>query len=210
MKQYEAHFCDSLIIDIAKTIFGIVPESIEENLKISTFNAICERFNGITINDIALAFKTHVQEEKVYVLTRDEFIKPIQKYWNKKMIVKREIDSQLQALQNEQKKTEEAINHKKEAMSLYISDLEQGNKVYSGTAFHANTFARSFQDLFTQDQKDKIWDDVKRQYVEMKYQFEQDKSSFKQMPPSRDRLYALAIVNAALNRGINGYLIIED
>lgn len=210
LKQYEAHFCDSLIIDIAKTIFGIVPESIEENLKISTFNAICERFNGITINDIALAFKTHVQEEKVYVLTRDEFIKPIQKYWNKKMIVKREIDSQLQALQNERQKVSDAEQFKREAMRLYVSDLEQGNKAYSGTAFQANSFARAFADLFDDNQKKDMWIEAQREYKELNYQYQENANAFTQPPPPAEKLYALRMVNAALNRGINGYLIIEE
>lgn len=201
-----------MIIDIAKTIFGIVPESIEENLKISTFNAICERFVGITINDIGLAFKTHVQQEKVYVLTRDEFIKPIQNYWNKKMIVKRELDLQLQAIENERNKQQEAVQFKQDAMRLYIQDIEQGNKFYSGTAFQANTFARNFADLFDDNQKKDMWIESQREYRELNYQYQENANAFKQPPAPAEKLYALRMVNAALNRGINGngYLVIQD
>ena len=212
MKQYQAHFCDSIILDIAKTIFGVTPENVEHNLRESVFNAICERFNGITINDIGLAFKTHVQQEKVYVLTRDEFIKPIQTYWNKKMIVKREMDSQLQLLQNERQKVVDAENFKREAMQLYVSDLEQGNKKYSGTAFQANSFARAFADLFDDNQKKDMWIEAQREYKELKFQFEESKDNFKQQPAPAEKLYAKIMVNAALNRGVNGngYLLIEE
>ena len=210
LKQYQAHFCDSIILDIAKTIFGVTPENVEHNLRESVFNAICERFNGITINDIGLAFKTHVQQEKVYVLTRDEFIKPIQNYWNKKMIVKREMDSQLQLLQNERQKVVDAENFKREAMQLYVTDLEQGNKKYSGTAFQANSFARAFADLFDDNQKKDMWIEAQREYKELNYQYQENANAFTQPPPPAEKLYALRMVNAALNRGINGYLIIEE
>ena len=227
LKQYQAHFCDSIILDIAKTIFGVTPENVEHNLRESVFNAICERFNGITINDIGLAFKTHVQQEKVYVLTRDEFIKPIQTYWNKKMIVKREMDSQLQLLQNERQKIVDAENFKREAMQAYIDSLGTGE--FKGTLFQASAIMECFSDLFTVQEKIQMNNLAEQDYNKAVMDFKTDRCMFKDMfypevpkglghyrngKEKRDWHYflALRVVNAALNRGVNGngYLLIED
>lgn len=126
------------------------------------------------------------------------------------MIVKREIDSQLQALQNERQKVSDAEQFKREAMRLYVTDLEQGNKCYSGTAFQANSFARAFADLFDDNQKKDMWIEAQREYKELNYQYQENANAFTQPPPPAEKLYALRMVNAALNRGINGYLVIQD
>ena len=58
-----------------------------------------------------------------------------------------------QEFKNSQSEKQKIEQFKREAMRLYVSDLEQGNKCYSGTAFQANSFARAFADLFDDNAK---------------------------------------------------------
>ncbi|MCC7515652.1 MAG: hypothetical protein IT212_13260 [Bacteroidia bacterium] len=176
LKTVEAQFCDIIILDIAKTIFGIVPESVEENLKISVFNAICERFNGITINDISIAFKTHVQQEKIYVLTRDEFIKPIQAYWTKKMIVKRELDAELEKVKEEQSKHDKIKDEYLKAKELYFESM--GTGLYQGSVFQASMIMEAFAEHLSDEEKIEIGKQAIEDYREQVKLFGTEESIF--------------------------------
>lgn len=156
LKQTE--FEDDIFFDICRVVFGINPESVEDdNLRRAIFHAICERFIGITINDIQEAFSRHEPSEKVYVLSRKDFLEPIEKYFNKKNIVKSELKKQLEELneatQHEQKK--EA--HKKESIELYLEGVRTDG-IWKGEFYHASTFAEEqFKDRFSDEEKKKIY-----------------------------------------------------
>jgi hypothetical protein len=151
LKDKEVEFCDSIFLDIAKTIFGIVPENIERNLILATFHAICERYFGITIKDIALAFKTHIQRDKVFTLTRDIFIEPIEEFWHKKMIVKREVEIEMRQIHLHELSLREKESAYIEARQIYLDSRGCGE--YQGTLFQASMIMENFIHLFTDEEK---------------------------------------------------------
>lgn len=199
----KTEFEDVLFYDIAKTIFGIIPESIEENLKLSTFHAICERFIGISVSDIALAFKTHVQEEKIYTLTRDEFIKPITNYWKKKQIVLRELNKEIESINEMAFHEQTKLQFKEDAMKLYLECLNNGTE-WTGTPFQASSFAQNFAHRFDQEEKDAVWTWAKKEAHRMKVEsankFTTELAELAELLISDKHLFCNEIVNRALLR----------
>lgn len=164
----QTEFEDDIFFDVCRVVFGINPEAVEDdNLRRAIFHAICDRFIGITINDIQEAFSRYEPSEKVYVLSRKDFIEPIEKYFAKKNIVKSEVKKQLEeaneVMQHEQKK--EA--HKKQSIQLYIECLKT-DKVWKGQFWHASTFAEEqFKDRFKKEEKDALYREACQQVKEL-------------------------------------------
>lgn len=172
---------------------------------------ICEKYPTLKFTELNLAYSERTIEKRQGVaLTKDEIMQPIEDMMHKKQNILSIEKKHKQEFEEAQKSKREAEQFKREAMRLYVSDLEQGNKSYSGTAFQANSFARAFADLFDDNQKKDMWTEAQREYKELNYQYKENANAFIQPPPPAEKLYALRMVNAALNRGVNGYLIIED
>ena len=198
---------------ITKVYYGLNPENLPEDLFRLVIQTICEKHQTLKFKELHLAYDERTIEKRQGVsLTRDEIMQPIEDMAQKKHTVMSIQEQAKQEFEKKQSEQAEKMAFKREAMRLYVTDLEQGNKKYSGTAFQANSFARAFADLFNDNQKKDMWIEAQREYKELKFQFEESKDNFKQQPAPAEKLYALAMVNAALNRGINGngYLLIED
>ena len=200
-------FDEQFIIYVARSIYGIAPESVDTITRESIFQAICERFNSITVSDIQLAFKTHVQEEKVYILTRDEFIKPIQKYWSKKLVVISELETELNKDNEEAQKIAEKQRFKEESYALYL-DCLNNKKEWSGTPFQAASFADNFKELFTREEKDLLWSECQLQAERMR--IEAANVIDATLPISARHLFCDEIIRRALKRGLDGYYLIKD
>lgn len=159
----QTEFEDDVFFDICRVVFGINPEQVEDDsLRRAIFHAICERFIGITMNDIQEAFSRHEPSEKVYVLCRKDFIAPIEKYWNKKNIIKIELKKQLEEIQEANLKHSKVDNFYNESIELYIKCLE--NREWTGTPFQANSFAKvSFAGRFSQEEKNVIYERAKQE-----------------------------------------------
>lgn len=194
-------FESDMVFDIARTVFGITPESIadDDNFVRAVFHAICERFVGITVNDIQQAFLTHEPSDKVYVLSRKDFIEPIQKYWAKKMMVIRELGNVLQEVNAEDSQVDEAKKFRQDAIELYKQCLESNE--WTGTPFQAHSFAKMFAGHFDQPTKDKIWNIAKREFLEQKEKFTSQADPFALPPPSADRIFSHKIVQLACAKG---------
>jgi hypothetical protein len=159
-------FENQFFVYVARSIYGVSPEQIDRITQESVFQAICERFESITINDIQIAFRTHTQTEKTYNLTRDEFIAPIQTYWNKKLIVKNEVDlelNKLKEIEENKRKVEQSYN---EAKQLYFDSLENG--VYLGDMFHASMIFENFKNILTIEEKKELLDKANNKYMDAK------------------------------------------
>jgi glycosyltransferase involved in cell wall biosynthesis len=100
LSQKKEWFCNQYFFHIAMSIYGIALESISVLTIEEIFISISEKFPQLTVNDITLAYRTHTQEEKVFILTRDVFIKPIVEYWRKKQIIKIELEEQLKKIED--------------------------------------------------------------------------------------------------------------
>ena len=201
------------LFHITKVYYGLNPENLPEDLFRLVIHTICEKHPTLKFTELNLAYLERTIEKRQGVsLTRDEIMQPIEDMAQKKRVVLMIQEQAKQEFENSQSEKQKIEQFKREAMQLYVTDLEQGNKVYSGTAFQANSFARAFADLFDDNQKKDMWIEAQREYKELNYQYQENANAFTQPPPPAEKLYAKIMVNAALNRGINGngYLLIED
>jgi hypothetical protein len=176
LKDHKKWFDESCFVFVAKTILGISPESLDTITRDSIFQAITERFIGLTIEDIQLAFKTHVQQEKIYVLTRDEFIKPIQAYWTKKMIVKRELDAELKKVKEEESKHDKIKAEYLKAKELYFDSM--GTGLYQGSVFQASMIMEAFAEHLSDEEKIEIGKQAIEDYKEQVRLFGTEESMF--------------------------------
>ena len=198
---------------ITKVYYGLNPENIPEDLFRLVIQTICEKHPTLKFTELNLAYSERTIEKRQGIsLTKGEIMQPIEDMEQKKRVVQLIEQQAKQEFEKQQSEEQQKIQFKQDAMRLYIQDVEQGNKCYSGTAFQANTFARNFADLFDDNQKKDMWIESQREYKELNYQYQENANAFKQPPAPAEKLYALRMVNAALNRGINGngYLLIED
>ena len=201
------------LIYITKVYYGLNPDNKLDDVFRLTIQTICEKHPTLKFTELNLAYSERTIEKRQGVaLTKDEIMQPIEDMMHKKQNILSIAEKHKQEFEEAQKSKREADEFKKGAMRLYIHDIEQGNKTYSGTAFQANTFARNFADLFDDDQKKDMWIESQREYKGLNYQYQENANAFKQPPAPAEKLYALRMVNAALNRGVNGngYLLIED
>jgi len=172
-------FTDKYYIFVARTIFGISVESIDLLTMEDAFNAITERFPQITANDIHLSFKTFQSEEKVYILTRDIFLKPIQEFMRKKNIVLQEIAREVEK-ETERKETErKEIEFRQQAKTVYIESLKQGK--WLGTIFQAAAIGRNFSNVISDEDREK-WNRLAKE-MEKKNNLENKNNPIKDFVP---------------------------
>lgn len=208
LQDCEKEFTTKMVFSIARTVFGITPESIADDLDFrrAVFHAICERFIGVTMSDIQQAFLTHEPSEKVYVLSRKEFIEPIQQYWQKKMTVIREL-SLIQKEEHEIiEKQKERYHFRKESEDIYRKSLEA--KEWKGTMFHAEAIARDYSKSLGPETRKELWikaqldrrDAVYRQKLSI--ETNSDPFIANTPVPINEFFYSELIVKEAIKRGI--------
>ncbi len=202
----QTEFEDNSFFDICRVVFGINPEAVEDdNLRRAIFHAICDRFIGITVNDIQEAFSRYEPSEKVYVLSRKDFLEPIEKYWSKKNIIKSELKKEMEEMGNIQEQEQKRRDHKNESIQLYI-ECVNSDKVWKGTAFQAMVFAKeSFAHRFSQPEKDRIYADAKQLVKELNAKrsySEQEGVAFLEPVPNDVQMFSQLIVIEACKRGL--------
>lgn len=157
---YEAKTSEKLskiLSEAVKVLFGVNYENLSNDFFAIAINAICERFIGITILDVSLAFKMHEIEKKAYqTLTRDEFLNPIKQYWEKKQ----KIILEFRKIQKkeEEKKKELEINSldRIKAINIYKQMIENKELSFGelgGSVYLANTIAKELAVYLSQKQK---------------------------------------------------------
>ena len=146
-------FCDQFFLFVTKTVFGIAPESLDILTMEDIFLSIVERHPKLTINELNLAYRTHTQDEKVFILTRDIFLKPINEFIRKKFIVQDEIERELKKVQRELEIKQEEIEFRNKSKQCYMDSLNVGE--WQGDMFQAKVIARGFWDsLYLEDRKE--------------------------------------------------------
>lgn len=207
----QTEFEDDIFFDICRIVFGINPEAVEDdNLRRAIFHAICDRFIGITVNDLQEAFLRYEPLEKVYVLSRKDFIEPIERYWNKKNIIKMELKAQLQDMDSEANVEAKRQAYKKESIELYLKCVNS-DKIWTGTAFQASVIAKeSFAHRFTQEEKDRMYHEAWHKVRELEAQQKIahiDSIEFKTPVPNNIQMYSQVLTQEACKRGFE--IIIE-
>jgi hypothetical protein len=159
-------FENQFFVYVARSIYGVSPEQIDRITLESVFQAICERFEGITINDIQTAFRMHVQIEKTYNLTRDEFIAPINTFWSKKLIVKNEINLEINQIKLEEESKKKVQESYEEAKQLYFDSIGKG--FYLGDMFHASMIFENFKNILSIEEKKELLEKANHKYMDAK------------------------------------------
>lgn len=204
LKQSE--FEDDIFFDICRVVFGMNPESVEDdNLRRAIFHAICERFIGITINDIQEAFLRHEPSEKVYVLSRKDFLEPIERYMTKKNIIKSELKKQLEMAKDVEIHEQKKQDHKKESINIYL-ECVNSDGIWRGEFWHASTFAEeSFKDRFKKEEKDaiykKAWNKVRELEAQQKLAHV-DSIAFNTPVPTNYQMFCQLLTEEACKRKI--------
>lgn len=146
-------FCDQFFLFVTKTVFGIAPESLDILTMEDIFLCIVERYPKLTVNELNLSYRTHTQDEKVFILTRDIFLKPISEFIRKKFIIQDEIERELKKLQRELEIKQEEIEFRNKAKECYMDSLNVGE--WQGDMFQAKVIAKGFWDsLYLEDRKE--------------------------------------------------------
>ena len=144
-----------ILQQVCEIYYGLSPVNLNINLWLASFDAICERFKGITIQDIQNSYRYAEIEKKAYTtLTRDELINPIVEYWIKRNILLAEIEKIQNAKVEELQAVEADRNFKMKAKQLYIDSLNEGK--WLGDEFEADAIARNFKEVLQQPEKDEI------------------------------------------------------
>lgn len=144
-----------ILQQVCEIYYGLSPVNLNINLWLASFDAICERFKGITIQDIQNSYRYAEIEKKAYTtLTRDELINPVVEYWIKRNILLAEIEKMQNAKVEELQAVEADRNFKMKAKQLYFDSLNEGK--WLGDEFEADTIARNFKEVLQQPEKDEI------------------------------------------------------
>ena len=147
-------FCGQYFLFVTKSVFGITPETLDVFTVEDIFMTITERYPQLTVNDIQLAFRTHTQEEKVYTLSRDIFLKPIVEFIRKKNIVQQEIEKEAEKVRKEQESIQLEIEYRNHAKAVYLESLRQGKWI--GNEFEASAIGKNFSVVIS-DEDRAIW-----------------------------------------------------
>jgi hypothetical protein len=147
------YFVEKFFFYAAKTIFGVMPESIDTITINDIFQSICERFPKLTVNDLQLAFRSHQQTEKVFVLTREIFIQPIAEFNRKKNIVTSEIAKEIEKGNEVKSRIRLEMEFREEARKVYLESLKVGK--WLGTCFQAAAIGRNFSDVISNEDRAK-------------------------------------------------------
>ena len=170
-----------LLIQFTQVLYGLRVENLPVALWQASFEAICERFNGITIQDIQLAFRYSQIEKKAYqTLTRDELLEPIQTYWTGKLVLIAEINHFQNLSKEENEAIDKEMRFKEASKQKYFECLETGK--WTGDEAEANSIARNFRDVFSQEIKNEIWIKAKQEYSKRKIEAETISNFFLSIP----------------------------
>ena len=171
----------ALLIKFTQVLYGLRVENLSVELWQASFEAICERFKDITIQDVQLAFRYSQIEKKAYqTLTRDELLEPIQTYWTGKLVLIAEIKHFQNLSREENEAIEKELSFRQAAKQKYFDCLELGK--WNGDEAEANSIARNFREVFSQEIKNEIWSKAKQEYAKRKIDAEKISSVFVSIP----------------------------
>lgn len=197
-----------MLTDFAQQLFGYNPANIPTGLISASIQAICERFPGITLNDIQQAFRTQEIEKKGFTaLSRDEFLEPIKQYWKNKCLIVAEIKEQERRQNEADELRQRAVDFKKECEDIYRKSLDSNE--WLGDSFNAMHLARDFAERMKQERKNELWKIAGREWKEAKklqrVQMEQAEQSGQAITglvpvPPPDNFYAMEIMREAVKK----------
>lgn len=146
-----------LILVICNNLFGSNISKKEDVLIDLILNLINSKYPNCTIQDLR---NTYISGEIPIVkrqgtsLNRDEFVEPLQIYFNKKAILLLEIEKQLKKESEEQEAIKLEIEYRNHAKAVYLESLRQGKWI--GNEFEASAIGKNFSVVIS-DEDRAIW-----------------------------------------------------
>lgn len=141
------------MVNSVEMLFGMVAKNLHEDFFHVVYDQILSDYPECTVEDLENAFRYQEIEKKPgQSLTRDEFMKPIKRYFNRKSIV-------ITAMQMEHKYQLEQIAAKNQFFIDSVKAYQEGirTKRYRGSFSNANQIAKPYlAEKFSQDEKNEI------------------------------------------------------
>lgn len=196
---------DKILLDSARTIFGVLEDWFTNEMADAVTVAIGDRYPTITLLDIQTAYRTEPVEWRrgePTLLTRDKMLEPVGSYWKKKMRLQATIDEELKEAQLTEAAQKKNDYFRNAAMDLYKESLESGQ--WLGDCFQAKTFYKNFRERFTEDEREQLRVEARRQHAEAK---EVAVMSGAGIPVPQEYTLAQLVVSESVRRGY--HLIID-
>lgn len=188
-------YFSAFVISIAKSVYGITPESVDKFLIDLCYNEICSKYKNLTESDLAIAFGKVEVTEKIYVLSKNEILGPINEFVRKKNIVKIEIEKQLE-IEREQAETQrQAREFYQQAKQCYMDSLKAGK--WLGDEFQANAIGPNFSGQLNPEEMAEINKKAKYEYTQRK---ESDDPFTAATVPSWQKIYARMYVEIMIQK----------
>jgi hypothetical protein len=170
---------NGFMIVSSRAIFGVNPETIDDYTIDLCFDEICNKHKSLTLNDLQLAFKAYNHTEKVFVLSKTVFMRPIEDYARKKAIVVQEIELELERESEKKNSEQKEIEFRQQAKTVYLESLKQGK--WLGTIFQAAAIGRNFSNVISDEDREK-WNRLAKE-MEKKNNLENKNNPIKDFVP---------------------------
>lgn len=159
---------------------------------------IVKRFSELSLEEIKHSFE-RIEREKKITISIDDIIKPIEKYFNVKYFISREV-KQLRKEEFEAKQTalkeHEFISL---SLDLYRKSVLEGK--WLGDIYNSSAIAKTYiAPLIDQETKNELWKDAQREYKTIK---ESDDLFLLNTGATELRLFAQKIVLEGVKRKVS-------
>lgn len=146
----------AFLILVIPVYFGVNIENLTSSIYNLTYEALIDRFIGITLTDLDNAFKSTEINKKEYVsLTREELLKPIKEYWSKKMAVISELKSIDNDFEEQKLKDEQIKVFNGTVKEKYFEALKTG--VWNGDYFESLSIVKIYSSYINDEERKILW-----------------------------------------------------
>lgn len=186
-----------LLTELCEVFLGVRPENIKINVFKYASQRLIEQFNGITLQDVESAFKTFKKGEKTYYsLSVEDVYNVVLQYWNKKSLIKYEVEAVQLRLDKEAQREIERKAFKKLSIEKYNKALNDNNVLLD--EFESYTIAPKLAQNLQPKIKTELFELAKVEH----YERSKDINVFN-IVPSVNYIYAGLIVKECLKHKIN-------
>lgn len=190
---------------VIRVYYGLVPENVEAETILGFRNTLFLKYPKLTFEQWnVIHLESTIKKIQGVSLTIDELMAPIVSYWPKIQFVLDKMGSVTRQHQEESEIEARKKQHKKESIELYLKCVNS-DKVWTGTAFQANVFAKEmFAHRFPQPEKDSLYSQAKQLVKELEVKRNlalQDSIAFNEPVPDAVQMFSQLVVMEACKLG---------
>jgi len=189
-----------LLIDVATVYYGVNPDNLATNLIKGSVIHLVENYHGITLEDLATAYKRkEILKAKGVGITIGELIQPVAEWWKVKTAA---VEASRAVERKQQQRAESEAKYNawlEECKDYYEKALEVGE--WSGGVFRAATVFKDLEIELTDEEEKEFREQAERTAKASKIMGV--KSQY--FGVTEDRVYSELVVQEAVKRGIKIY-----